>query len=90
MATQMQTRIPVVDTTIIAEPEVLFKAKNLFIIFEPTIEVAHLENRTYPLRFHSKPDLNGKSVLAKIRVRIGGQSAGRAKTSARPGYSQLL
>ncbi len=49
---QMQARIPVADSGIGTELEVLFEPKNVLIILERFIEIAHLEDWTDPLRFH--------------------------------------
>jgi hypothetical protein len=51
---QMQARIPVADSAIGTELEVLFKPKNVLIILERVIEIAHLEHWTDPLRFHNQ------------------------------------
>jgi hypothetical protein len=48
MATQMKAGVPVADSSVSTKLEVLFKAENLFIIFERVSEIADLEDRTYP------------------------------------------
>lgn len=52
MGAQMEARIPVANPGVGAELEVLFEPKNLFIILERVIEIAHLKDRTYPMSFH--------------------------------------
>jgi hypothetical protein len=51
---QMQARVPVADPGIGTELEVLSKPKNLLIILERVIEIAHFEHWADPLRFHDQ------------------------------------
>ena len=52
MSAQMQAGVPVADTGVAAELKVLFEPKGLFIVFERALEIAHLEDRAYPVGVH--------------------------------------
>ena len=49
---QMQARIPVANSGVGTELEVLFEPKHALIILKRVVEIAHLKDRTYPLRLH--------------------------------------
>jgi hypothetical protein len=51
---QMQARISVADSGVGTELEVLFEPKDIFIVLERVIEVAHVKDRTYSLCFHGE------------------------------------
>jgi hypothetical protein len=52
MSAQMQAGVPVADTGVAGELKVLFEPKGLFIVFERALEIAHLEDRAYPVGVH--------------------------------------
>jgi hypothetical protein len=52
MSAQMDTGIPVADSGVGTELKVLFEPEHVLIILERVIEIAHMKDRTYSLRFH--------------------------------------
>ena len=68
LSAQMHAGVPVADTGIAAELKVLLEPKSLFIVFERAIEIAHLEDRAYPVGVHFGADPILGWALAKIRM----------------------
>jgi hypothetical protein len=68
MSAQMHAGVPVADTGVAAELKGLFEPKSLCIVFERAIEIAHLEDRAYPVGVHFGADPILGWALAKIRM----------------------
>ena len=66
MSAQMQAGLPVADTGVAAELKLLFDPKSLFIVLERAMEIAHLENRAYPVGVHCGADPIANPALAKV------------------------
>jgi len=84
MSAQMHAGIPMTDAGVVAESKVLFEPKHVPIILERISKVAHLKDRTDPLRFHGQrmPECrtdSGKSF----------NSGGRSKRSNPEGMKGL-